>query len=210
VPRGAEIEGWLERSLAGDESAWVGLLGELWSRVDHRVARSRYMGQLRDSLDDRREVVTRVFARLRRNELRALRTFPAWRDAHPGKTFDDWLTIVVTNVIREYVAERLGDVDASGAGLKRLINTLAESLDAAGEVTRRPSFTNTVAAAELVAAARKCLPADQQLALAGWLAGADFSELAREHGWTNADAARLRVRAGLARLRRELRDGAPS
>ena len=81
MPLGAEIETWLNRSLGGDEAAWVTLLGRLWSDVDERVARSRYMGQLRGSDDDRREVVSRVFARLRRNDLRALRTFPAWRAA---------------------------------------------------------------------------------------------------------------------------------
>lgn len=206
MPQGAEIEVWLERSLAGDERAWVGLVGQLWTRVEERVARSSYMGQLRSSTDDRREVLTRVFARLRRNDLRALRTFPAWRDAHPDKTFDDWLTIVVANVIRDYVSERLGDVDESGAGLKRLINTLAGTLDEPAEGAARPPYTDTVAAGELIAVARRLLPPEQQLALAGWLAGADFDELAREHGWNGAAEARQRVRAGLARLRRELRD----
>lgn len=199
---GATVEACLERSLAGDDAAWVHLLRLLWERVDLRVVTSRFMGQLRGSNDDRREVVSRVFARLRRNELRALRTFPAWRDAHPDKTFDDWLTILVTNVIRDYVAERLGDLDASGAGLKRLVNTLAESLDGA-DVPLRPSITNTVAAAQLIAVAKQRLPADQQSALGGWLAGADFAELAARHGWST-DLARKKVRAAIARLRREL------
>jgi hypothetical protein len=165
------------------------------------------MGQLR-SEDDRREVVSRVFARLRRNELRALRTFPAWQDANPDKSFDDWLTILVTNVIRDYAAERLGDLDASGAALKRLVNTLAESLDAGTNVRLDPAITDAVAAAQLLEVARARLSADQQVALAGWLAGADFAELAAEHGW-RPEVARNKFRAAIARLRRELRTEEP-
>lgn len=203
----ANLEVWLERSLAGDEAAWVHLLGALWDDVDHRVKRSALMGQLRGSVDDRREVVSRVFARLRRNDLRALRTFPAWRDRHPDKTFADWLAIVVANVIRDYVSERLGDVDLAGAGLKRLINTLAESLDGAGDAAhaRRPEITNTIAVAELLAAARARLTEDQWTALRGWLAGAEFDEIAEELGWADPGLARNKIRAALARLRREVR-----
>ncbi len=181
------------------------LLGQLWADVEARVARSRYMGQLRSS-DDHREVVSRVFVRLRRNDLRALRSFPAWRDKNVGKTFDDWLTIVVTNVIRDYVAERLGDLDTSGAGLKRLVNTLAEALDDAQEPSWRPAITNKITASKLLAAARRCLPPEQQAALAGWLAGAEFGDLATQHGWHGPETARSLVRAALARLRREFRE----
>lgn len=203
----ADVEPLLERALAGNEAAWVHLLGKLWDEVDHRVKHSRLMGQLRGSVDDRREVVSRVFARLRRNDLRALRTFPAWRTRHLDKTFADWLAILVANVIRDYVSERLGDIDVSGAGLKRLINTLAESLDRGDDHAGAPppGITNTITAAEVLAAARSRLPQDQWLALNGWLSGADFAEIAAEHGWQDPELARKRVRAALARLRREIR-----
>jgi hypothetical protein len=202
----ANVELWLERSLAGNETAWVHLLGGLWDEVEKRVERSRMMGQLRSSVDDRREVVSRVFERLRRNELRALRTFPAWRERHPDKTFADWLAILVANVIRDYVSERLGDVDVSGAGLKRLINTLAESLDIGDEARAlRPEITNALVAAELIAAARTRLAPDQWSALCGWLAGGDFAEIAGEHGWKGPEVARSKVRAAIARLRRDAR-----
>lgn len=204
---GTDVDMWIRRSLGGDHRAWVQLFGHLWDRVAQRVARSRYMGQLRSD-DDRREVVSRVFARLRRNELRALRTFPAWQDANPNKSFDDWLTILVTNVIRDYAAERLGDLDPSGAALKRLVNTLAESLTAVVDVRFAPKITDAIAVAQLLDVARVRLPTDQQVALAGWLAGSDFAELAAEHGW-RPEVARNKVRAAIARLRRELRAEEP-
>ncbi len=198
-----DVDDWIAGSLAGDESAWVRLLGQLWELVDQRVRTSRSMGQLRGSVDDRREVISRVFARLRRNEFRALRTLAAWRERHRDKTFEDWLTILVTNVIRDYVAQRIG-----GHGLNRLVNTLAESLDARDEDRsgHRPPITSALAATELLATAKSILPEDQYAALGSWLVGGDFGEIAAEHGWPDAGAARGKVRAALARLRRDLRD----
>jgi hypothetical protein len=202
---GVSVEAWLERSLAGEEAAWMHLLGGLWDQVDRQVRTSRFMGHLRSSVDDRREVVSRVFARLRRHDFRALRTFPAWRERNPDKTFDYWLTIVVANVTRDYVAERVGDLDVDGHALKRLINTLAESLDHAEAAGARPAITNTIAATEILALARTRLPAEQWAALYAWLAGAEFAEIADARGLASEHAARHQVRAALARLRRELR-----
>jgi hypothetical protein len=186
-----DLDAYLSRALAGEDAAWARLLGLLWERVDARVSMSRRMGQLRGSLDDRREVVSRVFARLRRNDLRALRTFAPWQARNPDKTLDDWLAIVTANVIRDYVSERLGDVDAAGNGLKRLLHTLADAIENDSEPRKRPQITATVAARELLEIARTRLPADQLAALAAWLGGHDHE--------------RPKVRAALARLRRELR-----
>ena len=196
-----EIETWIGGALAGDERSWMKLLGALWERVDHRVGASRSMGQLRGRDDDRREVVTRVFSRLRHNDFRALRTHVAWRERNADKTFEDWLNIVVANVIRDYVSERIG-----GDGVKRLVSTLADSLEAADEPSGRPPITTNLAAAELVATAEAILPADQLAALASWLAGSDFAEIAAIHGWLDAQVARGKVRAALARLRRDVRE----
>jgi DNA-directed RNA polymerase specialized sigma24 family protein len=194
------VEALIASSVAGDNAAWMRLLGQLWELVDQRVRASRSMGQLRGSADDRREVVSRVFARLRHNEFRALRTFGAWHERNAERTFDDWLTIVVTNVIRDYIVERIG-----GDGLRRFVTTLAESLDA-DDTAESPRITNTLAARELLTTARAILPADQLAALASWLEGNDFAEVARALGWETAGVARASVRAALARLRREVRE----
>ncbi len=179
------------------------LLGHLWEQVDARVRTSRRMGQLRNSADDRREVVSQVFAKLRKNDFRALRTFPSWHARNPDKQLEDWLAIVTANAIRDHVARRLGDVDESGAAIKRLVNTLAESIDEI-DPGHRPSITGTVVARELLATARDTLPADQYAALSSWLAGSEFDEIGVQHGW-DARAARAKVRAALARLRRDVR-----
>lgn len=200
------VHRWIGEALAGSDRAWARLLQELWTTVEERVRTSRRMGQLRGSDDDRREVVTRVFARLRRNDLRALRTFPAWSERNPGKTFDDWTTILVTNVIRDYVRERLGDVDEHGQGLKRLVNTLAESLDEVDARGERAPLTDRLTMAALLDRAGDIVPADQLAALGSWLRGADFAQIATEHALASSDAARGLVRAALARLRREFRD----
>jgi hypothetical protein len=206
VMTGADLEtsiaSSIAGSLAGDRTAWMHLLGELWEQVDKRVRNSRRMGQLRGSADDRREVVSRVFAKLRRNEFRALRHFSAWRARNPDKRFDDWLTIVTTNAIRDHVTLRLGAIE-SGVGLKRLVNTLAESIDSI-EPGQRPAITDAITARELLVVARERLLDDQYNALGGWLAGCNFDEIGATYGWTAMEA-RAKVRAALARLRREVR-----
>ena len=201
-----EVDGWIAGSLAGSESDWMRLLGQTWELVDQIVRRSRSMGQLKGRIDDHREVVSRVFARLRRNEYRALRLFGTWLERHPEKSFEDWLTIVSTNVIRDYLGERLGGLDESGAGLKRLVNTLAASLDVCDDAGARPPITNALDAATLFDTAKAILPEDQYAALASWLQGCEFEDIAKLQGLQDSAAARAKVRAALARLRRDVRD----
>jgi hypothetical protein len=194
-----DVERWVADALAGDEASWVKLLGHLWDQVESHVNNSRMMGQLRGSIDDRREVVSRVFARLRRNDFRALRTYDAWLARNRDKTFGDWLAILTANQIRDYVTERIGS-------WKRLINTLAESLEDNDDPSGRPPITNEIAATELLAHARAHLAEDQLVALTHWLAGHDFAEIAALAGLAGEGVARARVRAALARLRREVRE----
>lgn len=197
----------ITEALAGSDRAWMRLLGQLWDAVEHRVRTSRRMGQLRGSEDDRRDVTTRVFVRLRKNDLRALRTYPSWSQRNPDKTFDDWLTILVTNVIRDHVRERLGAVDEQGAALKRLVNTLADSIDAVDERGERPPITARLTTQALLDRARQLVPAPELAVLAAWLEGSDFDQLAMMFELGRRDDARAMVRAVLARLRRDLRDG---
>lgn len=182
------------------------LLGRLWDSVEQLVRTTRRMGQLRGSVDDRREVVSRVFARLRSHDLRALRTFPRWSERHGNKTFDDWLTIVVTNVIRDYVRERLGGTDETGAALKRLVNTLADSLDEDTAHAGRMPVTARLTATALLERAKQILTHEQLDVLGTWLEGADFAQVATRHALPDRETARALVRAALAKLRRDLRE----
>jgi hypothetical protein len=71
--------------------------------------------------------MTRVFERLCRDDFRALRLYLQWQERNTTRQFDDWLTVVTTNVARDYVEERLGA--ARDQPIKRLVNTLAGALD---------------------------------------------------------------------------------
>jgi hypothetical protein len=174
-----------------------------------RIARAnRSMGSYRSSEDDVRNVMTSVFERLRRDDFRALRTFPAWRDNHPGKGIADWLTIVTVNVIRSYIAGKLGAPADDGTSIKQLVNTLAEALpgdDASPGY--RAHFTAKGAARRIYEYACDHLPEDQLDALRGWLEGRTFDEIARELELGDADLAARLVRAAIARLRREFDHG---
>src|SRR5262245_14433923 len=118
----------LRQVLRGDQVAWMRLFSQ-YGPVVERIARTnRSMGSYRESEDDVRNVMTRVFERLRREDYRALRMFYGWRDQNPNKTFPDWLTIVTVNVIRNYISAKLGARNERGTSIKQLINTLADAL----------------------------------------------------------------------------------
>lgn len=174
--------------------------------VERIVRASRSMGSYRKNDDDVRNVMANVFERLRRDDFRALRTFEPWRAKHPGKDFTDWLTIVTTNVARNYIAGKLGAPSDSGTSIKQLVNTLAEAFPDTGGPSNRPQVTAKETARKIVEYAREHLPPQQLDALQHWLAGKEFDEIARELGLGDARSADKLVRAALARLRREFDD----
>jgi hypothetical protein len=173
-----------------------------WPEVAAQVANSRSLGPFRSSADDRNEVTSLVFARLRRDEFRALSLQLDWQRRHPDKGFGDWLAIVTANVIRDFVSRRLGP----GGDVLRLIETLSGSLDErGGSGTIRPPFTRSAVARALVERAERDLPPDQLAPLASWLQGHDFDEIAARHGLGTAKKAQAKVRAALGRLRHKVR-----
>src|SRR5690606_19480555 len=96
------------RAAAGDPAAWRELFEALLPGVERRIRGSRSFAGFRDDDDAVRDVVTLVFERLRHDGCRALRLYGPWRARHPDKGFADWLTIVTTNALRDYVSRRLG------------------------------------------------------------------------------------------------------
>ncbi len=193
--------------LKGDELAWTAFFSS-YGPVVERIARaSRSMGSYRRSVDDVRNVMAHVFERLRRDDFRALRTFPAWREKNPGKSFPDWLTIVTVNVVRNYVSSKIGATTTDGASLKQLVNTLAGAIDGDGPIVL-PHITTKETAHRILEFARDKLAGDQLAVLVGWLEGASFDETARTMGLPDAKAAERVLRAALARLRRQFADQA--
>ncbi len=177
----------------GAPGAWQRFFGACATRVDRIARSSRSMGSFARSDDACRDVIARVFERMRRDDHRALRLYLAWQERNPSKRFDDWLTIVTTNVIRDYVSERLG----SPLELDEL------PADAPGLLVL-PHVTTRETARQLVEYARTALPATQCASLIAWLEGHDFAEIAARGGLPDARAAEKVVRAALARLRRHV------
>lgn len=167
------------------------------------------MGPLRASVDERRSIMTDVLERLYASDFRALRGLDDWLDRNPIKTFDDWLAILTTNIIKDRVRSKLGarhGTDDDGAAVnKRMVNTLASRLESKGVGPAvNPAMTDRQTAREIVEFARAHLSADQLTALEAWLRGATFEEIARELDLPAPREAERRVRAGLARLRRHV------
>lgn len=165
------------------------------------------MGPLRDSEDHRRNALAETLSKLARNNYRALELLPYWLDANVGKDASDWLRIVVTNVIREYVATRLGGGRRAPDEVnKRMLHTLAAHLTENDDSpSLRPPVTDVITAREILEYAARHLPEPQLRALEAWLSHCDFAEIGRAAGLV-ADAARggeRLVRAALARLRRQ-------
>lgn len=200
----ASDEDTVNRVLRGDPAAWMSLFAK-YAPVVTAIARTNHsMGSYRTSEDDVRNVMAQVFERLRRDDYRALRTFAPWRDKNPSKVFGDWITILTVNVIRNYITAKLGAPRADQSSAKQLVNTWATALDLDGDGPLvRPHMTTRETAHQILEYAREHLAEDQLAALAGWLEGNSFDELARELALSDARAADKLVRSALAKLRRQ-------
>lgn len=191
----------VNRVVRGDTTAWMSLFSKYGPVVVAIARANRSMGSYRAE-DDVRNVMAQVFERLRRDDYRALRTFPAWRD-RSGKKFDDWITIVTVNVIRNYIATKLGAPRPDKSSAKQLVNTFAGSLNIDGdEPLVRPPMTNLETANQILTYAREHLAEEQLAVLAGWLEGSSFEELATELHLADGRAADKLLRSALAKLRR--------
>ena len=193
----------LRRVLRGDEVAWMALFSHYGPIVERIVRTNRSMGGYRRSEDDVRNVMAQVFGRLRRDDYRALRTFPVWRDKNPGKVFLDWLTIVTVNVARNYMSSKLGSPSKNGESLKQLVNTLADALPLDSDRPwTRPHITTREAAQRIIEFARDNLAEDQFAVLVAWLEGASLYDMVSELRLADIKVADRLLRAALARLRR--------
>jgi hypothetical protein len=192
------------RVIKSDPSAWMSLFSKYGPIVAAIARTNRSMGSYRGNEDDVRNVMAQVFERLRRDDYRALRTFAPWREKNAGKAFNDWLTIVTVNVIRNYIAKKLGAPKDDGKSAKQLVNTYADAIVAGvDEPLVRPQMTNKETANQILEYAREHLAEEQLAVLAGWLEGSSFDELATELALGDAKAADKLLRSALAKLRRQ-------
>lgn len=189
------------------DRAWQDLMEVLFPHVEAIVRVSRSMGPLRSSPDHCRSATTRVFEKLARNDYSALRLFTEWQRVNPEKTLDDWLRIVVTRVVRDYVGSQLGapsaDPDQERVARKRLLHTLASALpDDDHSPSARPPVTDLQTARQILDYARTHLSPMQLSALEAWINLADNDKVAAVIGKTPDEATKL-VRSAVAKLRRQ-------
>jgi DNA-directed RNA polymerase specialized sigma24 family protein len=201
----SEIEGLVRDVLAGDEAAWK----RLWQAVEPRLyallRRPHLLGRLSQSEDDCRNIVVEVMARLRADGYARLAQFAAARRASPALPFLGWLFVVAKRVAVDYLrahetyVDRRHVDDASTPGAWRDLDALPADTQLPAA---RPPVTARGTAHELLAYADTDLPLEQRSALAAWLEGATFAEIA-DGG--DAKEAERRVRAALERIRRRFR-----
>jgi len=202
---GAELGVLARRAVDGDGPAQRELVERLWKSWIAQARASRSMGTLARSDDHVLEVATRLAEKIGRKGAHALKLYGHWQERNTEKGFDDWMHIVVANVVRDYVREQLGrePADRSEPSAKRLMNEFAEStgLETTGV---RPPFTAKETARQLLEFAAKHLPEEQLRALGLWLEGSAPEELDQELG-TPPGRGRDLMRAAVAALRNEFR-----
>lgn len=201
----ARCEALALRVAAGDGPAWAELLVYLWPAWLRMVRKSRSMGPFSKSEDHVRNVVTNLAEKLGGEGARGLKLYAPWRERHHDKTFDDWLRIVTANAVRDYVRGQMNDAMAAiqpEPSVKRLLNEFRTS-PAIDQLGARPPVTAAQTTRQLLAFANAHLSPPQLRALALWMEGATFEDIAEEMALDEADAARKLVRAAVALLRRE-------
>jgi DNA-directed RNA polymerase specialized sigma24 family protein len=198
----ALCESLIEKVTRGDQAAWQALIEHLWPALFNIVRSSRAMGPLAKSEDQIRDVLIRLMDKLGKHEARGLARYVPWRARHADKSFEDWIRIVTSNVVRDHVREMMGDAAVfEGPSVKRLLNEFVSS-PALAQLSIRPPITNAQTARELFEFAQRRLPEDQWRALVLWVEGASFEEIGAELGSLGEEAAAKLVRSAVAVLRR--------
>ena len=201
-----EIEVLVEQTLSGDEAAWQRLWQQVEPALNALLRRPQVLGRLSQNEDDRRNIVVEVMGRLRARRFARLARYAEARRQHPALPFVGWLAVVARRVAIDYMrrhdayVDRRHERDASRPGGWREIGALPSESQLPGA---RPPVTGRGTARELFAYASAELPDDQRTALAAWLEGASFDEIAARG--TARDAEKL-VRAALGSLRRRFRE----
>jgi DNA-directed RNA polymerase specialized sigma24 family protein len=196
----------VSETLAGDEQAWQRLWQQVEPTLYATLRRPQVLGRLSQSEDDCRNIVVEVMSRLRANRFARLAQYVEARRQNPAVPFIGWLVVVAKRVAIDYMrahetyVDRRHDKDASSPGAWRDIRTLPSDSQLPGA---RPAVTGRGTAHEMYAFAGAELPIEQRLALAAWLEGATFEEIAA--GGDSREAEKL-VRAALVRLRRRFRE----
>jgi DNA-directed RNA polymerase specialized sigma24 family protein len=195
----------IEAAAAGDEAAWQ----DLWRAVEpdlrRLVAQPSFLGRISRREDDQRDIVVDVMARLRAGEFYRLKHYLLARRENPALEFLTWLRVVAKRVGIDYIRAHPEYLDqrhkgATGAWVAPVTLPPPSRLPGA-----RPPVTDRGTAQVLMRVAAEGAPPEQLDALARWIQGDSFDDIAAElELGSPAHAARV-VRAALERLRRRFR-----
>jgi DNA-directed RNA polymerase specialized sigma24 family protein len=194
----AEPEALVSRVLAGDASAWLALWLAVEPKLYATLRRRSFVGRLSDSEEDCRKVVTCVRARVQANDFERLRAFAEAQGAGVGLPFLAWLLVVAKRVAIEQMRE-----DAGGRGETSLVRPSTwRLLDAlVAESRKAGAGVPDLTTAEGILRCASDLPPREKDALAAWLGGKSYVEIARTQELADEIEAEQAVRAALERLR---------
>lgn len=203
------VEGLLQlatRASEGDRRAWHALWQLLEPRIWAMSGRWQLAGPLCQSVDDRREIVLRVMAKLRHGGFRRLRAFVESAGATSDATFVAWLTAVTTRVAID--AQRAHPEHIGRSDRARWVDLVP--LDEAPPPLTQHDLAAHATVLRVLERARDELTADQLTALSMWLEGESNDAIAlRLDAQTPEDAHRT-LRTALKRLRDRFRDSVPA
>jgi len=205
----ASLEELVAMAARGEAMAW----GQLWQAVEPRlfglVRSPRVSGRLSQDVDECRNIVVEVMARLSDDDYRRLRLYLDARSERPSLTFMPWLIVVAKRVAidylrghGEYIDRRRSRNTGSAPGRWMQRKTMPSESRIGG---LRPQLTNHGVAMGMMRYAYAELPADQLKALEQWVVGGSYGDIAAELGLGSEKEAEKLVRAALQRLRRHFR-----
>ena len=201
-----ETERLVGLAARGDERAWQALWTEIEPPLLRTVASPRFLAQLGQREDDRRNIVVAVMARLRADRFARLQLYLDARASNPRLRFHTWLRVVAKRVGIDYMRAhpdflRRREVDPSSPGRWVDLATLPPP----SQIGDRPPVTNRGTARELLAYADGVVDHRQRRALELWAQSESFEDIAKALGMATANEAEKTVRAAIERLRRRFR-----
>lgn len=203
------LEALVVRASRGDVEAWTALWEVVEPILLRLVGQPRFLGRVGQQIDDRRNIVVEVMARLSADQFRRLAAYVALRRANPDMQFETWLRVVTKRVGIDYLRghpnyiDQRRNADASRPGVWIDPSTLPPASELGGA---RPPVTNLGTANELLRHAAAVLPPMHLLALELWLQSESYDAIARAVGFTSATEAERIIRAAIERLRRKYRE----
>lgn len=187
----SEVDDIVEAAAAGDEAAWQSLWRYTEPRLARIVAQPRFLGRISRRIDEQRDIVVDVMARLRAGNFYRLKHYLAAHRANPALDFLTWLRVVTKRVGIDYMRAHPDYIDGRGRGERGAWMTPITLPPSSRLPGARPPVTMRGTAQVLMRAAAESAPTEQLHALARWLQGEPTDP-------------RL-VRAAVERLRRRFR-----